>query len=70
VGLGNPFAVSNHALEPDTIKLEDARERILCDAYFSRAKTEAEKQEMLRQEEEKHNVALIDTDFFKGPTRP
>jgi hypothetical protein len=66
---GNPFAVSNHALEPDTIKLEDARERILCDAYFSRAKTEAEKQEMLRQEE-KYKVALIDTGFFKGPTRP
>jgi hypothetical protein len=67
---GNVFSESNGNLAPDTIKLEDARERILWDAYFSRAKSEAEKQEMLRQVEKKYKVTLVDADFFQGPANP
>jgi hypothetical protein len=39
-------------------------ERILWNAYFSQAKTEAEKQALLRKEEEKYKVTVVDPDFF------
>jgi len=66
----NPFAESNGNVDADTVKLEDARERILWEAYFSSAKTDAEKQEMLRLGEEKYRVTLVDADFFKSPASP
>lgn len=66
----NPFVESSGTLEPNTIQLEDARERVLWDAYFSRAKSDTEKQEMLRQAEEKYKVTQVDSDFFASPTSP
>lgn len=39
-------------------------ERILWNAYFSQAHTEAEKQALLKKEEEKYKVTVVDPDFF------
>jgi hypothetical protein len=63
----NPFSESAGVMNPDTIQLEDARERILWDAFFSRATVETEKQEMLRQTQQKYKVTLVDADFFTSP---
>jgi hypothetical protein len=43
---------------------------ILWNAYFSRAKAEAEKQALLRAAQEKYKVTVIDPDFFYGETSP
>jgi hypothetical protein len=66
----NPFSESSGVMYPNTIELEDARERILWDAYFSRAKSDTEKQEMLRRAVETHKVTQVDADFFKSPLSP
>jgi len=66
----NPFSESSGVMYPNTIELEDARERILWDAYFSRAKSDTEKQEMLRRAVEMHKVTQVDADFFKSPLSP
>ena len=39
-------------------------EKILWKVYFSQARTEAEKQALLRKEEEKYKVTVVDPDFF------
>jgi hypothetical protein len=43
---------------------------ILWNAYFSQAKTEAEKQALLHTVQEKYKVTVIDPDFFYGETSP
>jgi len=43
---------------------------ILWNAYFSRAKTEAEKQALLHTVQEKYKVTVIDPDFFYGERSP
>jgi hypothetical protein len=60
-GLSNPA---------ENQKLEEARERILWNAYFSSAKTDAEKNEMLQKVQEKYKVTIIDPDFFSSQTSP
>jgi hypothetical protein len=52
------------------VLLEDARQRILWEAYFSRAKTEAEKQALFQRVEQKYKVTIVDPDFFKDPANP
>jgi hypothetical protein len=48
----------------------DAREKILWNAYFSQAKTEAEKQALLQKVQEKYKLTVTDPDFFNGETSP
>jgi hypothetical protein len=67
---GNPYVESSGVLAPDSNKLEDARQRILWDAYFSRAKSPAEKQDLLRQVQNKYKVTLVDPDFFSATKSP
>lgn len=43
---------------------------ILWNAYFSQARTEAEKQALLRKVQEKYKITVIDPDFFYGETSP
>jgi hypothetical protein len=45
-------------------------ERLLWNAYFSQAQTEAEKQALLRKVQEKYKITVIDPDFFEGQTSP
>jgi hypothetical protein len=67
---GNPYAESSGVLAPDSVKLEDARQRILWDAYLSRAKSPAEKQNLLRQVQDKYKASLVDPDFFSAAKSP
>jgi hypothetical protein len=54
----------------DDWRAETARERIHWDAYFSQAKTEEEKQALLRKVQEKYKITVIDPDFFSSQTSP
>jgi hypothetical protein len=45
-------------------------EKLLWNAYFSQAKTEGEKQALLRKVRENYKITVIDPDFFDGQTNP
>jgi hypothetical protein len=47
-------------------RLEADRERILWDAYFDQAATQAERQALLSQIQEKYKLTVVDPDFFAG----
>jgi hypothetical protein len=46
---------------------EDVRERILWEAYFDQATSEAEKAALLRRVQEKYKITVVDRDFFDFP---
>jgi hypothetical protein len=43
-------------------------EKLLWNAYFSQAKTQAEKEALLQRVQEKYKLTVIDPDFFDGQT--
>jgi hypothetical protein len=45
-------------------------EKILWNAYFSRAKTDGERQALLHRAQEKYKITVIDPDFFDGQKNP
>ena len=67
---GNPFDQAYNTNNLSVQAQEEARERILWDAYFSSAKTDAEKKDMLQKAQEKYKVTIIDPDFFSSQTSP
>ena len=53
----------------DSVKrsYEEIREKVLWEAYFSQGKSEAEKQSMLHDVQQKYALSVLDPDFFAGP---
>ena len=51
-------------------ELYDSSIEKLWNAYFNRAKTEAEKQTLLHKVQEKYKLTVTDPDFFRGQTTP
>lgn len=63
---GSPYT-PNAMDEQERRSNEEVREKVLWEAYFSRAKDAAEKQSMLHELQQKYALQILDPDFFTGP---
>ena len=67
--------VTNYAGDPNIppavmAQWQDARGRILWDAYFSQGSTPQENQARLKQEQDKYQIKVLDADFFSDTNGP